>query len=108
MNLKYQALVNNNTWSLTVLPLYRKAIGCKWVFKVKENPDGSINKYKACLVAKGYSQLSGQDYGETFSPVVKLATIRILLTLTLTYKWHIHQVDIKNAFSNDFLQEKNL
>lgn len=96
----------NNTWSLTKLPSHRKAIGYKWVFRVKENPDGSVNKYKVRLVAKGYNQLPGQDYGETFSPVIKPTTIRVILSLALTYKWEIQQIDIKNAFINGTLQEE--
>lgn len=64
-----------------------------------------MNKYKASLVAKGYHQQPGKDYGEIFSAVVKPTTIRELLTLALTYKWYIQQVDINNAFINGFLQE---
>lgn len=69
---EYDALMRNNTWSLVELPLHRKAIGCKWVYWIKENSDGSINKYKARLVAKGFHQQHGFDYHETFSPVVNL------------------------------------
>lgn len=106
MQAEYTALMNNNTWSLVDLPPNRKAIGCKWVFRVKENPDGSINKYKARLVAKGYHQQQGFDFNETFSPVVKPVTIRIILTLALTYGWFIQQIDINNAFFNGLLQEE--
>jgi histone deacetylase 1/2 len=70
MHAEYDALRKNNTWSLVNLPENRHAIGCKWVFRVKQNPDGSINKYKARLVAKGFHQQLGFDYNETFSPVV--------------------------------------
>lgn len=91
--------------SLNYHPTYQP-LGCKWVFKVKENLDGTVNKYKARLVAKGYSQLPDQDYGETFSPVSKPATIRILLTLALTYKWELQQIDINNSFINGHLQEE--
>lgn len=85
MKIEYDALVKNGTWSLTTLPPHRQAIGCKWVFRVKQNPDGTLNKYKARLVAKWFHQVQGNDFGETFSPVVKPATIRIILTLALTY-----------------------
>ncbi|KAL6310823.1 hypothetical protein AAG906_017309 [Vitis piasezkii] len=78
---EYSALVKNKTWSLVPLPPKRKAIGCKWVFKVKENPDGNILKHKARLIAKGFLQLAGFDFIETFSPIAKPTTIRIVLTI---------------------------
>nr|KYP63849.1 Retrovirus-related Pol polyprotein from transposon TNT 1-94 [Cajanus cajan] len=105
MQAKITALHTNNTWSLTTLPPGRKPIGCKWVFRVKENPDGSINKYKARLVAKGFHQLPGLDFSETFSPVVNPITIRIVLSLTVSFRWSLRQLDINNAFLNGMLEE---
>jgi histone deacetylase 1/2 len=84
--------MDNNTWSLVPLPLHRKAIGCKWIFRVKENADGAINKYKARLVAKGFSQIPGFDFIETFSPMIKPVTIRIILTHAVTYHWPVQQM----------------
>jgi histone deacetylase 1/2 len=106
MKAEYSALMNNNTWSLVPLPAHRRAIGCKWVFRIKENPDGTINKYKARLVAKGFNQEQGFDFKETFSPVVKPVTIRVILTLALSFKWDIQQIDVNNAFLNGVLQEE--
>ncbi|KAK2412680.1 putative mitochondrial protein [Trifolium repens] len=106
MQAEYKALMDNKTWSLVPLPPHRKAIGCKWIFRVKENPDGSVNKYKARLVAKGFSQTVGFDFTETFSPVIKPVTIRVILTLAVTYKWQVQQIDINNAFLNGVLQEE--
>jgi histone deacetylase 1/2 len=106
MQAEYSALMNNKTWSLVPLPAHRRAIGCKWVFRIKENPDGTINKYKACLVAKGYNQEPGFDFQETFSLVVKLVTIRVILTLALSFRWDIQQIDVNNAFLNGILQEE--
>ena len=83
-----------------------KAIGCKWVFKVKENPDGTMNKYKARLVAKGFHQVAGFDFNETFSPVVKPATIRVVLIVALSRRWIIRQLDVNNAFLNGSLMEE--
>ncbi|GAU39478.1 hypothetical protein TSUD_159100 [Trifolium subterraneum] len=106
MKIEYKALMDNHTWSLVPVPPHRKAIGCKWIFRVKENPDGSINKYKARLVAKGFLQTPGFDFNETFSPVIKPVTIRLILTLAVTYKWPVQQIDINNAFLNGLLQSK--
>ncbi|RVW87716.1 Retrovirus-related Pol polyprotein from transposon TNT 1-94 [Vitis vinifera] len=102
---EYLALLRNNTWDLVPPPTDRKLIGCKWVFKVKENPDGTINKYKARLVAKGFHQIAGFDFNETFSPVVKPTTIRIVLTIALNLQWKVRQLDVNNAFLNGDLHE---
>lgn len=106
MQAEYDALMKNHTWSLVKLPSNRQAIGCKWVFRVKENPDGTINKYKARLVAKGFHQRQGFDFLETFSPVVKPVTVRVILTIAITHKWSIQQLDVNNAFLNGVLDEE--
>lgn len=106
MQSEFDALCKNNTWSLVPLPPNRQSIGCKWVFRIKENPDGSISRYKARLVAKGFHQKQGFDFNETFSPVVKPVTIRLILTMALTHKWSIQQLDVNNAFLNGLLHEE--
>lgn len=106
MKEEHTTLLKNNTWTLVNLPPNRKAIGCKWVFRIKDNPDGTINKYKARLVSKGFHQQHGFDFHETFSPVVKPVTICIILTLALTHNWTIQQIDVNNAFLNGLLQEE--
>ena len=84
---EYDALLRNGTWTLVDLPPLRKAIGCKWVLKIKENPDGTVNKYIDRLVAKGFHQQLGYDYNETSPPVIKPVTVRLILSLAVTYKW---------------------
>ena len=106
MRAEYEALLRNQTWSLVDLPRDRRAIGCKWVFRVKENADGTLNKLKARLVAKGFHQTPGFDFSETFSPVVKPTTVRIILTLALAQGWRVAQLDVNNAFLNGELTEE--
>ena len=100
------ALIKQETWKLQQLPQGRNAIGCKWIFKLKRNADGTIGRYKARLVAKGFSQAAGQDFKETFSPVVKDNTVRVVLTLAMTNSWKLRQIDVNNAFLNGDLQEE--
>ena len=87
MDAKFSALQKKNTWSLVPLPPGVNLVGCKWVFKLKMNPDGSIVRYKARLVVKDFHQQPTIDYTETFSPVVKLATIKLVLSLAMSFHW---------------------
>ncbi|RVW46097.1 Retrovirus-related Pol polyprotein from transposon RE1 [Vitis vinifera] len=96
----------NNTWELVDRPSHKKPIGVKWVYRTKLNSDGSINKHKARLVVKGYAQMFGVDFSETFAPVARLDTIRMLLALAAQRKWKIYQLDMKSAFLNGYLEEE--
>ncbi|KAG8483480.1 hypothetical protein CXB51_023157 [Gossypium anomalum] len=96
----------NQTWELVPRPDKRKVIGVKWVYRAKQNADGSLNKLKARLVVKGFSQKYGLDYMETFAPVARLDTIRLLVALAAQMEWKIHQLDVKSAFLNGYLEEE--
>ncbi|CAJ2640820.1 unnamed protein product [Trifolium pratense] len=106
MDLEMEALDKNNTWELVSLPNGKKPVGCKWVYTVKYKADGSIERYKARLVAKGFTQTYGIDYSETFAPVAKMNTVRVILSLAANYNWNLQQFDVKNAFLHGELEEE--
>ncbi|GLU00649.1 hypothetical protein SLE2022_179980 [Rubroshorea leprosula] len=105
MQEEFLALQRNQTWVLVSPQSGANIVGSKWVYRIKQRADGSIERYKARLVAQGYTQQPGIDYDETFSPVVKPVTIRTVLTLALSKSWPIHQLHVKNAFLNGHLSE---
>ena len=106
MDKEIQALERNHTWDVTALPPGKSPIGCKWVYKVKFNPNGSVERYKARLVAKSYTQREGLDFLETFFPIAKTVLVRVLLALAVARSWPLHQLDINNAFLHGDLDEE--
>ena len=106
MEKEMTSLQNNDVWELVDLPEDRKPVGSKWVFKAKTNADGHIERYKARLVAQGYSQKFGTDYDETFSPVVRLESVRTLIAMSVQQGLQLHQVDVTTAFLNGELEEE--
>jgi histone deacetylase 1/2 len=106
MEQEFQALLKNDTWQLVPPVSGVNIIDSKWVFKVKKHADGSIERYKARLVAKGFKQRYGLDYEDTFSPVVKPTTIRLLLSLAVIRGWSLRQLDVQNAFLHGVLEEE--
>ncbi|KAM1956212.1 hypothetical protein ACFX16_025655 [Malus domestica] len=105
MSNEFNALIRNGTWELVPFLPSHNLIGCKWVFRIKRHPDGTIDRYKARLVAKGFHQRPGVDFSDTFSPVVKPTTIRIVLHLAVTHGWPIRQLDVNNAFLHGTIRE---
>lgn len=106
MDSEYNALLNQHTWILVPFQPDMNVVGCKWVYRTKLNSDGSLNKHKACLVAKGFHQQSGIDFIETFSPVVKHPTICVVLAIAVSNHWPLRQLDVESAFLHGTLQEE--
>ena len=101
-----QSMKENNVWKIVDLPKGAKQLNSKWVFRIKLDENGNPARYKARLVAKGFMQKQGIDYNETYSPVAKLTTIRVVLAVAVRHKYHLHQLDVKTAFLHGLLEEK--
>ena len=101
-----EALVSRGTWTLVPHPADANIVTCKWVFTIKYHPDGTIACHKGCLVAREFTQAYDIDYTETFSPVVRLNSVRVLLSLAINQAWSLHQLDVSNAFLYGDLEEQ--
>ncbi|KAJ9536585.1 hypothetical protein OSB04_un000234 [Centaurea solstitialis] len=106
INDEMDSILGNRTWELADLPKGKRPIGSKWIFKRKYHPDGSISAYKARLVAKGYRQREGIDYFDTYAPVARISSIRTLIAISALKGLYIHQMDVKTAFFNGYLNEE--
>lgn len=100
-----RSIEKNEVWNLVDLPIGVKPIGLRWIFKIKRNSDGTVNKYKARLVVKGYVQEYGVDFDEVFAPVARLETIRLLVSIAATSGWEVHHLDVRTAFLHGELKE---
>ncbi|PIK33519.1 hypothetical protein BSL78_29666 [Apostichopus japonicus] len=100
------AMERNHTWDIQELPKGKKAVSSKWVFTIKYKSNGDIERYKARLVARGFTQTYGEDYTDTFAPVAKLHTVRVVLSLATNLTWDLWQMDVKNAFLQGELEEE--
>ena len=106
MEEEMKSICDNHTWSLVELPHGHRAIGLKWVYKVKRDENGAIVKYKARLVTKGYVQQPGVDFEEVYAPVARLESVRLVLAVATHFGWGVHHMDVKSAFLNGELQEE--
>ncbi|GJR97707.1 retrovirus-related pol polyprotein from transposon TNT 1-94 [Tanacetum coccineum] len=94
MDSELEALEQNKTWAIEKLASNKKALGCKWVYKIKYKSDGTIERFKARLVILGNHQVAGVDYSETFAPVAKMAIVRVFLAIAAAKQWELHQMDV--------------
>jgi hypothetical protein len=106
MQEEINSIEKNRTWKLVKLPAHKKAISVKWIFKLKTNPDGSIAKHKARLVARGFLQQQGIDYTEVYAPVARMETIRLVVAIASSFNWPLFHMDVKSAFLNGPLEEE--
>lgn len=106
MEIEYDSLIKNKTWTLVDRPSNRPIISSKWLFRRKYKSNGSIERFKARFVARGFSQTEGVDYYETFSPVLKMTSLRLLLALATINNYYVHQMDVTTAFLHGELHEE--
>ncbi len=106
MEVEYNSLMKNNTWDLVPLPKGRKLVWCKWIYRTKFVADGSVDKHKARLVSKGFSQLPSIDYIETFALVTKMNSIHLTLAIVIAHGWVVHHMDVKGPFFNGDLHKE--
>ena len=100
---EYDLIVRNIAWEIVPRPELKSVVGSRWIYKVNQAADGSIEKYKARFFARGFSQIEGIDYEETFAHVARYSSIRTILALSVQMSWHIHQMDVKTAFLNGII-----
>ena len=103
---EYNSIMKNGVWEVVPRPKEKSTVTSKWLYKIKHAADGSIEKFKARFIARAFSQVEGVDYDETFAPVARFSSIRAVIFVVTEMGWKIHQMDVKTAFLNDFLQEE--
>ena len=103
---EYNSIMNNGVWEVVPRPEGKSVVTSKWIYKIKHALDGSIEKFKAHFVARGFSQVEGVDYDETFAPVARFSSIKAVISVVAEMGWKIHQMDVKTFFLNGFLQEE--
>ena len=103
---EYQSIMKSDVWEIVPRPEGKSVLSSKWIYKIKHVANGSIEKYKARYVTRGFSQKEGTDYEETFAPISRYTSIRSVLSLAVVMKWKIHQMDVKTAFLNGVVEEE--
>ena len=103
---EYEFIVRNSAWEIVPRPVGKSVVGSRWIYKVKQVVYGSVKKHKAIFVAQGFSQIEGIDYEETFAPIARYSSIRIILALSVQMGWHIHQMDVKTTFLNGIIKKE--
>ena len=103
---KYDSIIRNSAWEVVPRLKGNSIVGSRWIYKVKQEAYGSVEKHKARFVARGFSQVEGINYDETFAPVIRYSSIISIPTLSMHMGWQIHQIDIKIAFINGFIEEE--
>lgn len=103
---EYESIVKNSVWDVAPRPTNKSVVSSRWLYKVKQVVDGSVDKHKAKFVAKGFSQVEGIDCDDTFSPVARYSLIKSILALLAQMGWKIHQMDVKTTFLNDMIEEE--
>ena len=103
---EYDSIVCNDVWDVVLRPVRKSIVTSRWLYKTKIAADGSMEKHKARFVARGFSQIEGVDYDETFTPVARYTSIRTIIAIAAEMGWCIHQMDVKTAFLNGFIEEE--
>ena len=103
---EYESIIRNSLWEVFPRPLGKSVVGSRWVYKVKQEKNVSVEKKKASFVARGFSQVEGIDYDNTFAPITRYSSIRSILSLSVHMGWKIHQMDVNTTFLNGFIEEE--
>ena len=106
MTEEYESIMKNDAWDVVPRPQDKVVVTWKWLYKIKHAVDGSAEKYKACFVARGFSQKEGIDYDKIFAPVARYTTIRSIIALAASQGWNLHQMDVKATFSHGSIKEE--
>jgi hypothetical protein len=106
MTEEYQSIMKNDVWDIVPRPEGKSVVTSKWIYKIKHAADGSVEKYKARFVARGFSQVDGIDYEETFAPIARYTSICMIISLVAFMSWRLHQMDVKTTFLNGEIEEE--